>query len=324
MSTSTAASWQSYWQQAEDKKVCGLGGTDHPAISQFWHSFFSDARIDAKNASNSVRIVDVASGSGAVFERLFSLVDETCCDAMCVDLSRGAVKAVKSRWPAVSGVVADGRAIPLAERSVDIVASQFGIEYAGLEAVLGLHRLIRSQGRLALLLHHRNGAIYNECNQNYLALCEVESSGFIQGAIEMFPHAFNVLKGGERTAYERTSQQLIPAFRDMERIMTQYGNNVAGGVVRKLYRDVDHIHTNLPAYNQYEIDVWLQRAKYELECYAERMNSMCHAALDSDQFERLKSSLSSTGFYLHVAKSFEAEGYSSPLAWAIVAERMQD
>ncbi|WP_406828170.1 methyltransferase domain-containing protein [Microbulbifer sp. ARAS458-1] len=321
MSASAASSWQSYWQQADDKKVCELGGTDHPAISQFWHRFFSDARLGAKSASRKLRIVDIASGSGAVFEHLFSIVDEECCDSVCVDLSYGAVKAVKNRRRAVSGVVANGLALPFTESCADIVVSQFGIEYAGFEAVTGLQSLIRPRGRLALLLHHRGGAIYDECYHNYLALREVQKSGFLQGAIAMFPHAFSVLKGEERSEYERVSKGLIPAFRHMERIMAQYGNQVAGGVVRKLYLDVDHIHSNLPAFALHEVDAWLRQAVCELESYAERMFSMCQSALDIEQFESLKKELTSEGFQLYVAESLNAPDCSAPLAWSILAAK---
>ncbi len=324
MRTSTAASWQSYWQQADEKKACKISGTDHPAISQFWHKFFSDARVGAKSAPDNLRVVDVASGRGAVFEHLFALGDGACCDAVCVDLSHDALGAVRDRWPAVSGIVANGAALPIAEHSVDIVVSQFGVEYAGVDAVVALCKLVRPGGQLALLLHHRGGAIFKECDDNYVALCEVQKSGFLQGAMNMFPHAFNVLAGGERSEYERTSKSLIPAFRIMERIMAQYGRNVASGVVRKLYLDIDHIHTNLPAFDRQEVDVWLRQASRELQYYTERMNSMRHAALDDQQFEVLKAEMADFGFELHVADALAVADHSAPLAWSVIAEKAQN
>jgi len=322
MSVSTASSWQSYWQQAGDKKVCELGGTDHPAIEQFWHRFFKDARVGAKSASGCPRFIDVASGSGAVFRHLFTLVDSACCNSVCVDLSPDAVNAVRSRWPEVSGIVADGAALPLAEHSADIVVSQFGVEYAGIEAIRALFDIVSPGGTIALLLHHRDGAIYRECSDNYAALCEVRENGFLEGAIEMFPHAFDVLAGGERSAYERTSHNLIPAFRDMERIMAEYGRYVASGVVQKLYTDVDHIHSNLPRFDREEIDTWLQQAILELDRYTERMNSMCRAALSEENFEALKEYVVDSGFEILETKALEGVGQSQPLAWSLIAEKI--
>ena len=320
MSVSTVSSWQSYWQQAKDKSVCELGGTDHPAIKQFWHRFFSDARIGAKNACDCPRIIDVASGSGAVFGHLFSLEGKAHCTPVCVDLSPDAVAAVVDRWPEVSGVVADGAALPLAKHSADIVTSQFGVEYAGIEAVQALFDIVSPGGRIALLLHHRDGAIYRECADNYAALCEVRENGFLEGAIEMFPHAFDVLMGGGRAAYEQTSHNLIPAFRDMERIMAQYGSYVAGGVIRKLYMDVNHIHTNLPKFDRQEVDRWLQQAIIELDRYMERMHSMCRAAIRTQTFDSLKEAVANSGFEVIEAEALDA-GQSHPLAWCLVAKK---
>jgi len=321
MSVSTASSWQSYWQQAKDKNVCELGGTDHPAIEQFWHRFFRDARVGAKNASGCPRIIDIASGSGAVFGHLFSSVDKVRCKPVCVDLSPDAVSAVVARWPGVSGIVADGAALPLADHSADIVTSQFGVEYAGIEAIRALCDVVRPKGRIALLLHHRDGAIYRECADNHAALCQVRENGFLESAIEMFPHAFDVLMGGERSAYEKTSHNLIPAFRDMERIMAQYGKHVAGGVIRKLYTDVNHIHSNLPRFDRQGVVGWLQQAILELDRYIERMNSMCRAALSVETFEALKESLVNSGFEPLEAEALEGDDQSYPLAWALVAEK---
>ena len=320
MSVSTASSWQSYWQQAKDKNVCELGGTDHPAIEQFWHRFFRDARVGAKNASGCPRIIDIASGSGAVFGHLFSFVDRACCHSVCVDLSPDAVNAVVTRWPEVSGVVANGAALPLAAHSADIVTSQFGVEYAGIEAIRALFDIVSPRGRIALLLHHRDGAIYRECADNHSALREVRDSGFLEGAIEMFPHAFDVLVGEERSAYERTSNNLIPAFRDMERIMARYGKHVAGGVIQKLYMDVNHIHSNLPRFDRQEVDEWLKQALKELDRYMERMSSMCQAALSAQNFEALKKSLADSGFELLEAEALEGADQPHPLAWSLVAE----
>ncbi|WP_078084681.1 class I SAM-dependent methyltransferase [Microbulbifer mangrovi] len=322
MSVSTASSWQSYWQQAKDKNVCELGGTDHPAIEQFWHRFFRDARVGAKNASGCPRIIDIASGSGAVFGHLYSVVDEARCYPVCVDLSPDAVNAVVARWPAVSGIVADGAALPLAEHSAEIVTSQFGVEYAGIEAVRALLDIVGPGGRAGLLLHHRDGAIYRECADNYAALREVRENGFVEGAIEMFPHAFDVLEGGARAAYEETSRNLIPAFRDMERIMAQYGRHVAGGVIRQLYMDVNHIHSNLPRFNREEVVGWLQQTVTELDRYMERMNSMCRAALSAQSFETLTVDLANSGFDLLEAEALEGAGQAYPLAWSLVAEKV--
>ncbi len=237
----------------------------------------------------------------------------------CIDISSAAVHSVMERLPQVQGIVADAAALPLTENCIDIAVSQFGIEYAGIEAIAGLLHAIKPGGEIALLIHHKSGAIYRECADNHAALREVQAIGFVDSAIEMFDKAFAVLAGGARTEYEQASQKLIPGFRAIEKVMQRYGKRVAGDTVRRLCLDVDHIHAHLHRYQKEEVLGWLQRTAVELESYAGRMMSMCEAAIDKSDLRRLVDHIKNRGFSVDVAEPLEAENLQLPLAWSLVA-----
>ena len=73
--------------------------------------------------------------SHAEEERNRTVLDGLPAEFTCIDISESAISTLVDRFPEVSGVVADARAIPLESESYDVAASQFGIEYAGLEAI---------------------------------------------------------------------------------------------------------------------------------------------------------------------------------------------
>lgn len=313
--------WQSYWQQAGSKGVCELGGTDHPAIRQFWHNFFTNVEKEESLSQGHLCLLDVASGGGAVFEHALEVFPPERITPVSVDLSPAAVKACRSRWQQVRGVVADAAALPFPNNSVDIAVSQFGIEYAGHGAIMRLLRTVKPSGKIAFLIHFKDGAIFRECADNYSAIRKVQEIGFVEGALEMFACAFDVLEGADRERYESTSRNLIPAFRAMEDIMQQFGQHVAGDTVRRLYLDVDHIHTNLPRFSRGDVDSWLRRALAELESYAGRMHSMCNAALGAEELQELIANIEQCGFDKTEIAPIQSADVESPLAWSVVMKK---
>ncbi len=63
-STSAIHSWDTYWRGASHNATFSSGGTSHPAVLSFWDEVFGNFDIHG----HASRIVDIASGSGAVIE----------------------------------------------------------------------------------------------------------------------------------------------------------------------------------------------------------------------------------------------------------------
>jgi SAM-dependent methyltransferase len=134
----------------------------------------------------------------------------------------------------VHGLVCDARSIPLQSETFDIVTSQFGVEYAGVEAIEEAARLLAPGGCLALVLHIREGRIHGECAASLDAITRVQESGFIPLAIAMFRTGFAAVRGANRAPYEAAASGLAPAVAELESVMSQHGEQVAG----------DHIPTD--------------------------------------------------------------------------------
>jgi len=316
-SAPSANGWNTYWHGAGTGAAFSKGGTSHPLVLSFWAEVFGKVRADY----NSPRAVDIASGSGAVVACALAALEGGPAEFTCVDISESAIAALVKRFPDVTGVVADARDIPLPSESYDIVTSQFGVEYAGLDAVDEVARLPASGGRLALLIHHRHGGIYRQCAASLDAVRMMQAAEFVPRVIETFEAGFAAFRGGGGSAYQAAASKLKPALRNVEAIMKKYGRDVADGTVVRLYKDVAAVHGRLQNYEPSEVLSWLQGMQKELEAYAERMASMCNAAIDADTFAKLRDGLQHKGYEIDRAEPLQNNATGVPLGWALIATR---
>jgi ubiquinone/menaquinone biosynthesis C-methylase UbiE len=309
-----ASNWDAYWRGVGDAAAYAAGGVSHHAILAFWESFFRAATTQFPAA----KMIDIASGDGAVIACALDAFAGTQADITCLDVSAAAVQGVRDRFPAVRGVVSDARSIPLPDAAFDIVTSQFGVEYAGLDAIDEASRLLARGGRLALLLHSTAGMMHRECGQSLDAISRLRESAFIPLAIDMLAAAFEAARGADRAAYESAAKRLAPAVNALESIMREYGQHVAGDTIARLYSDVDLIHRNIRRYEPGEVLGWLHRMDAELVDYAGRMSSMCDAAIDQAAFDSVCQGLQSRGHTLLQAETVQVPEHGLPLAWKLV------
>ena len=316
-SSQVAGSWDTYWQGTGDVGAYSSGGVNHPAILTFWDTFFKDV----KQENDKPKIIDIASGNGAVVERAMAVFADGQSDFTCLDVSAAAISNIRARFPGIEGIVTDARSIPLGAESFDLVTSQFGVEYAGLKAIDEISRLPAKGGQLVLMLHNQAGSIHQECVESHDAIIRLQDSGFIPSALDMFKAGFAAVRGADRAPYETAAKKLAPAIGDLEAIMKQYGQHVAGDTINKLYNDVGQIHERIQHYEPTEILDWLANMNGELDAYAGRMLSMSQSSIDAETFEQIKSRLDKKGFSVLRAEPLLAPGHELPLAWILIAKK---
>jgi len=313
----TADSWDTYWQGMGDSGGFSRGGVNHPAILAFWDEFFQTVKRDYATP----KIIDIASGNGAVLERALTTFGDELPDFTCLDVSAAAITNIQNRFPQVNGVVTDTRAIPFDSGSFDIVTSQFGVEYAGLDAINEAARLLATGGQLAFLLHSQEGSIHRECVDSLDAIVQLLDSRFIPYATEMFSTGFQAVRGADRAPYEAAAKKLAPAIATLEAIMQQYGQQVADDTIARLYSDVDQIHQRIQHYDPTEVLDWLHRLEGELDAYAGRMSSMSSSAIGSEAFEQIVAGLQNRDYTIIRAEPMVIPDQELPLAWALVTTR---
>lgn len=310
-------SWDTYWQGAKTSGAYTGGGSSHPLVTSFWTHFF----VLAKARKSDLKIVDIASGNGAIVDCANRVFEGELPEFTCLDVSESAIRILEERFPGVRGIVADAASIPLDSAGFDIVTSQFGVEYAGLEALDEIARLVSAGGELALLLHHRGGAIHEQCGASLDATRQMQAAEFIPKCIAMFEAGYAALQGGDQAQYTAAGKQFSPAIKAMESILAQYGTDVADGTILRLYRDVRTIHGRMRHYEPTDVVGWLGKLKEETDAYAGRMASMVDVAIDETRFQQICTDLGDSGFEILRAEPLASGDQAPPLAWALVAAK---
>lgn len=109
----------------------------------------------AKSLAKGAKVVDLATGDGAVLRRLSSVRR----DLTLTGFDRARTLPAAPRGVRLTGGVAMEH-LPLRDRSVGAVTSQFGFEYGDIDAVaVEIARVLRPGGRVALLTHRADSPI---------------------------------------------------------------------------------------------------------------------------------------------------------------------
>ena len=151
-------SWTSYWQGGALHSCAGsFSGNYAGPLREFWEACFAGLPEQA-------RVLDACCGNAPLSQLLSAhaaFVERgTRIDA--VDLAEVAPSwldtlAGSARQRIVVHPRVDVVLLPFDAESFDLCMSQFGVEYAGPEALAELRRVTRRGGRIAALVHHAEG-----------------------------------------------------------------------------------------------------------------------------------------------------------------------
>ncbi len=170
--------WSLYWAQDRlHSCVAADQDVDQKALNTLWSTFSS-------GLGAASRILDLATGNGAVPYAL--LADNKNHRISGVDRADIAPLEHLSDHGALSSVEfianTDINQLSLEPQTFDALTSQFGIEYAGLQATsLAVLPLLKLGGRLRFLIHHSDSEIVRSSKANLHEMSElIKPDGLIE------------------------------------------------------------------------------------------------------------------------------------------------
>lgn len=313
-----AGNWDVYWHGTHENAAHQEGGAQDAVLAQFWGELFQRHMVRGEPQ----HLLDLACGNGAVTGFALQVAPQTVT-ACCLDYSVSAVLELQKRYPGTLCVAADTLHAPFANGSFDMVCSQFGIEYAGVDSISEAARLVAPQGILAAILHLRNGAIYKECAQNLRAIVAIQESGLLPEAHNTFNAGFALNAGtGDVTAFKTAERAFAPKIKSLEGILRDMGSDVAAGLPQQLYRDIAHMYRRMSAYAQEDVIAWIEGMIRELAAYNGRMSSMIDAAMDERDMQRVEKQVAAHGLTLKFRRILKMGAKPEPGAWVLVCERV--
>lgn len=271
--------WGDYWADAPPESCTALLPAEARAdIESVWRNAF--ASLD-KNAS----VLDIAAGKGAVLALAAALRGDLAL--LGVDSAPASAIAPADKDPAgfdLRGDV-DAAALPFPDRAFTLVASQFGLEYAGFERALD-EALRVCADRLILLVHAADGVVVR---QN---AAEAGQISWILDALRLFEKLKPGFQGpgGRITAPVKAALELIrkkSAGTENPRLL----DAVAQGALQLNAIAAQHgPAAALDAAGQMEA---------RMRNHAARMTALAEAALGPEECERALGRIRDSGFSSH-------------------------
>lgn len=303
--SNTESDWSEYWENDSPKGEVFVTsrGEKHPALSDYWARTFQDL-------ARGTNIIDLASGAGSVFA---CLPEDHGYELCAADISDVALTLLREQFPSAHTVACSAAKVPLHDGSFDLVVSQFGIEYAGVEAFSEAARLLAEGGRLAALCHISGGHIDNGYQVQLSEARMVEESDFIAIAKSLATAAFS----GSAAQLERAEQDFIAVTKHVGDGLFRQRH----GLYTHLYQGFRQLYERRRQYDLADITGWLDAMHGELSVNLDRLTRMCAASLSESDVKEIRQVFEEQGLeYVHCTP-FETPGNELPVAWNLTAQK---
>lgn len=312
--------WNLYWRRAGNVPVFGQFTKNGDSLRIFWAEYLAQALADPERN----RVLDMACGSGAVSTVAADVAEraDSGIQLFCLDYSGDAVTDLRRRMPQVGAVASDAGAAPFAGGAFDVVASQFGLEYAGPAAFVEAARLISANGVLCAICHLGSGPIHRECLDNLDTVETVLGCRFLPLAKSAFDALFALDRGdGSAQAAQEAHRALTEAAATMRRLIETKGAQAASGTPARLFQDVGYMYNQRRKFVPRQVFEWIDLMSGEVTAYAGRMRAMSQAALDETAIGDIRRSLISAGLSVEEPQKLPLGPDAEPGAWVLKAAR---
>ncbi len=303
--------WTEYWRSGRQ----GCLTEEAPAsarnhIANLWCSWFKERRYGA-------HILDLACGAGDVARIALSVGAGSKLDFVIegVDLAEleGAVEttaAANGTSMRLQGGV-DMTHLPFADRSFDCAVSQFGIEYADLNAASReLARAMKPDGGGLFLVHHKKSAISSAAASRLQAFTQVIGDGAV------FERARQTYQAMSAHAAESVVETRLSEFRrSLRRAVDIHATAYAWETnLREILNFLSDLARNPHVYDPHDALRRLNDARDTIAAWDSRLQSQLAAARDESGIEAFAATIGGSGL-----KPLEIGVVSDPASGAILA-----
>lgn len=309
--------WAEFWAGG-GKGEEAIGPAHRAALADRWREFF----LSMPQSGATEVIADIAAGSGAALKNAQAALGKTKSSLIALDTSPSAAAAAATSIPGAIGVVANAASLPFADRTVSIVISQFGLEYAGAEAFREAARVLAAGGHFCSIAHYRDGAIDRECAENERLLREYFSIRVAKAARTALEKTF---KRRRRFAAQLWDDKAEGRFKSEGeaaiRLVDAAPPSSAKRTLQRYLDDMFKLSARRLAYDEPDAMAWIEGMEESLASYLRRMQSMRAAALDAAAIQDIAS----------IFARLDVEGFDAspiilvqgqlPAAWKILARR---
>jgi len=303
--SNTESDWSEYWENDSPKGEVFVTsqGDKHPALAEYWAQTF-------QSLARGTNIIDLASGAGSVFA---CLPEDHGYELFAADISEVALTLLSERFPSTHTVACSAANVPFDDGSFDLVVSQFGIEYAGVEAFAEAARVLAEGGGFVALCHISGGHVDSGYQAQLKEARVVEESDFIDIAKRLTTAAFS----GNVANLERAQQDFIAVTKHVGEGLFRPGH----GIHAHLFHGFRQLYERRKQYDLTDITGWLDAMLGELDVNLDRLTRMCAAALSESDVHEIRRIFEEQGLEDVHCMPFETPGNELPVAWNLTAQK---
>lgn len=306
------AEWRTYWSGRATKAGAGalgeVGIEQDAQIIAFWQQKLAPF-------GRSSRFLDLACGVGSIVRHASTSGFEQISG---LDISPDAIAMMTEAWPGAEGYVGSAHDMPFGDASMDVVASQFGFEYAGMADTLPeIARILADDGVFVALVHMSEGDIARECRGHLEAATAFTDTGFVDAAKRVF-EAVDALSANPDTRADY--DQAIRAMRPAQEVLTSLARN-GHKLATHALRGTGELFQRRQNFTLDDILGWLDGLTAENQAHIQRMNSMLEAAITRQEAEDALKALSALGLETSPLSSLELGETKDPVAWILEARK---
>ena len=304
--------WERFWDAA--------GATQHddairlPVLDPTWRSLLADLEFQR----DDFLAVELACGSGSVSKHLKNKGQFTKATKIGFDASTSALKKLQLGELPVSGNL---ERLPFARDSVDLLTSQFGIEYAGISSIEAALDCVASSGYFIFVMHIADGSIFDECGKNLAAVDDFSNSGFVEAARALLSALWSQAPKPEQQVLLSQFQSALAVVEPQLMVLPDgQGRDTA----LQTYNAIADMVEAPDSYDEVSIGNWFQQTEAELQSYCVRMQQMRNVALTKETFSSLIATANRKGFHISkqgVVRDDRSLAYAPELAFYVVGQQ---
>lgn len=293
--------WSNYWRGSKASAAFSSGGVNHPMIDRYWADI-----IKVIAARTPRTLFDVACGSGALVNTISKELGSDC-EIYASDISPDALAILRKQSPSCRVFVGDALTPPLLAPNFDVIVSQFGVEYAGVQAVSQLPGIGSSRALVALLLHGRDSLIWRDSQNGLRALSLLAEYPILDNTRVLFETAYESIRTGKFAKYQAAADLAMANLRVVHTKLEAIEACSAKAALQDVLAQITKIHDRLEHYNEDEVCVWVDTIEREFVPYEQRLTSMLSAALDQSEITHCIHSFSKAGFEIRMQGRLAAD-----------------
>lgn len=319
--------WDQYWQSARLAACDGAEGFNYrESIQSAWRSFLA-------RQGDGRTLVDIATGNGAIPLLARDIASENDWGWQIAGVDSASIDPPSYLGSAgidTSGVEFLGNTpaeqLPFPDGSVDIITSQYGLEYTDMPPVVKeIARVQKSGGVFQFITHAAEGGIVHSANTDVMEMDFLLNEATLFRAADEFFRAVRAVESSEspptRSRHERcmeTKEQFEEAFKQVAARAATMQNPQVFDYVTKTILDM-HKHRA-----KYELDSMLGKigAVHDaVRAHRARLRANVDCALSSEQLSALSASLERVGLIVEHRGPLMDESNESMIGWILSGRR---